>query len=386
MISLDSALAANPHGDARLRHREYAARAGRLTIVVYTPRIAPPPSTREAGSELTILPTNSRSRATFALDALRLAMQASKEAQPDLITTQDPFISGLVGWWLRGRLRAPLLVQNHSYFIDNPAWIAESPVRNRAFNGLGKFIICRADTYRTCNQQERETYLKLGGALERVFTFPLGTASEAFAVPVPPERLQALRERLGLQAHHKVVLWVGTPHKVKRVPLLLRVFQRVAQAEPDARLLLIGDMSRSADDLPTFIKQMGLRELVILPGVVQHDDLPAYYQLVQVCALTSIYEGLPRVLGEAGAAGLPVVAFDVVGVRDIVRSGETGTLVPDMDIEGMAQRILSLLNDPDLARHLGMKARGVALREYNVASNVEAVIAAWQKTIELGMH
>lgn len=389
MISLDTALATQPDGDARQRHREYAARAGRLTVVVYTPPSGNFVGTQHAVSlqqdaNLVILPTHSRSRFTFAWDAVQIALNAVQDAPPDMITTQDPFMAGLAGWWLRNRLHVPLLVQNHSYFIDNAAWLAEHPLRNRAFNALGKWLIRRTDTHRTCNQQERATYLALGGTEERVFTFPLSTASERFAEPIADDVLQALRAKLRLLPTHKVILWVGYPIKVKRLPLLLQVFQRVVRAEPEARLLLVGDLSRSPDDLAALLAQLGVQNQVITPGNVLHDDLPAYYQLAQVYAMTSLYEGIPRVLGEAGAAGLPLVGFDRVGVRDVIRDGVNGCLVPEGDIDGMAARLLTLLREPETARTLGTAAREIALRDYNAANNQEAVIAAWEKTVQLG--
>lgn len=381
MIANDPALTL-AESDARQRHLEYARRAGKLTIVTYTPR-----SLAAQGYEspaLRILPTNSASRYTFLWDALRLAAQAVRGQDVDLITTQEPFLTGLAGWWLRRKLRAPLLVQNHGYFIDNPAWIEENPLRNRVFNALAKFIIRRADSYRTCNQVERENYLKHGGTAERVFTFALGTASEKFATPIDKSALRERRQALGLLPEQRVVLWVGYPVKYKRVPLLLRVFQRVSAQLPAARLLLVGDMARSQDDLPQLVDQLGLTGRVILHGPAAHDDLPVYYQLADVYALTSVYEGLPRVLGEAAAAGLPLVGMACAGVSEVIRDGENGHLVADGDGEGMAQRIVELLADPGRAQAMGQRAREIALTEYSAAQNIESVLSSWTAAVQLG--
>ena len=191
MISLDSRLATQPESNSVQRHRDYAARAGSLTIVVYTPPGAGGP--REHSEHLTVIPTNSASRFTFVPDAIRIAGRVIQHAPPDLITTQDPFSTGLVGWLLRGRGDAPLLVQNHCYFIDNDAWLQEKPIKNHLFNTLGKFISERADIYRTVNAHERETYLARGGSDERVFTQPLGTVSADFTQP-SAEAIEAARE------------------------------------------------------------------------------------------------------------------------------------------------------------------------------------------------
>src|SRR5262249_39168129 len=128
MISVDTTLAIQPESDARRRHLAYARRAGRLSIIVYTPPGVGP--ALQPSPELTILPTNSASKLTFAIDALKQARIVLRTEKINLITTQDPFLTGLIGVWLRYRLRVPLLVQNHSYYFGNTAWIAEHPLRN----------------------------------------------------------------------------------------------------------------------------------------------------------------------------------------------------------------------------------------------------------------
>ncbi len=387
MISLDRSLATKPEGDAVQRHLEYAARAGKLTIVTYSPRLplrAGQDGTIHASPHLTIIPTNSRSRLTYALDVYRLAQRVEAV---DLITTQDPFITGLVGVWLRRRLRVPLLVQNHSHFFGNKAWLDERPLRYRLFTLLGKFVLRRADMYRTVNQRECEAYLAMGGSPERVAVLPVKTASEQFAQDAPWGQKLAKRKQLRLEPHHKIVLWVGRPVKTKRLPMLFQVFKRVAEQLPDARLMLVGDLSLSDDDLPALAAQLGITEKVIMAGLVAHDELPVYYWLSNVFAITSAYEGMPRVLGEAAAAGRPIVGMDgAAGVAEFIEDGVTGYKCADGDVEGMAARIVELLRDEALAARMGQSAQEQALEQYNAAHNAEAVVALWEKTVQMGMR
>jgi glycosyltransferase involved in cell wall biosynthesis len=387
MISLDTSLATSPDGDSAQRHLEYAARAGKLTIVTYTSRLPLREGQKgviRSSPQLTIIPTNSPGRLTYAVDAYRLGSQIRPV---DLITTQDPFVTGLVGVWLRRKLRAPLLVQNHSHYFGNPAWLNERPVRYRLFRLLGRWVLRRADMYRTVNQREREAYLAMGGAPERVAVLPVMTASEAFSAPVAARRRLALRERLGLRDDHQVILWVGRPIKTKRLPLLLQVFRRVAEQEPGAHLLLVGDMAQSPDDLPGLARRLGVAEKVVMAGPVARDELPVYYGLADVFAITSAYEGMPRVLGEAAAAGRAVVGMDgAAGVAEFIESGVNGCLCPDGDVECMASQILQLLRDQAFAARLGAAARDKALEHYNAARNAEAVVALWEKAVQMGMR
>lgn len=350
-------------------------------MIVYTPPGAG--DAIQGSPQLTILPSNSRHKLTFFVDAIHLARRVPNV---DLITTQEPFLTGLVGVWLRWRRQIPLLVQNHSYFFGNEAWLAEKPLRNRALSAIGGVVVKRADMYRTVNRRESDNYLAAGGDPQRVVALPLGTAAASFAAPVDTAGLAALREKLGFLPAHKVVLWVGYPVAFKRVPLLLKVFLCVAEAEPDARLLLVGDMAKSPDDLRALTHAEGIAERVIMPGAVLHDHLPLYYALGDIYVHSSAYEGVPRVLFEASAAGLPLVAMRAVGVDEVIEDGVNGYLVPDGDIDRMAARIVALLRDPSLAAKMGAAARKFAFERYDADRYAERWVGLWEQAVALGMR
>lgn len=382
MISLDTTLAAHPDGDARQRHRAYATRIGCLSIVVHTP--ADTSSVSLSTDGLSIYPTSSRHKLTFVFDAIREATHVARTQPIDLIVTQDPFATGLVGAWLRWRFGIPLLVQNHSYIFGNDAWLAEKPFRNRLLNTLGKWVVRQADMVRTVNRKEHDNYLAMGGSDSRVVALPLGTASRNFAQPVDTEALDDLRTRLGLLPTHKIVLWVGYPVGFKRIPMLFKVFRRVVEAVPEAHLVLIGDISRSPHDLPALAYVEGIDTHLVMHGPVSHDQLPLYYALGDVYVHTSAYEGVPRVLFEASAAGLPLVAMSAVGVDEVIEDGINGYLVPSDDIEVMAERVVSLLHDPTLARVLGAAARDRAFEHYDAERYADSWVGVWEKAIALG--
>lgn len=376
MISLDPTLA-QPDSEAFARHRAYAERAGRLTIIT---RVRTGDSRPITTGPLTVLPVVAPRMTDYLLTLLRQPPTPAEAV--DLIVTQDLFVSGWIGTRLRGRLPAPLLVQNHSYIFGNPAWIAEHPLRNRILLRLAGYVRAQADFYRTVNRAERDNFITAGGAPERVAALPLGTASRAFAAPAAPEIVKARRAELGLKDDDQVVLWVGYPVAFKRVPLLLDAFRRVQAVNPHARLVLIGDLARSPDDLPALAADLG--ERVILAGPRPHADLPAYYQLADLYVHTSSYEGVPRVLFEAGAAGLPLVGMRAVGVDEVIHDGETGCLVADGDAAAFAQRVIDLLGDPDQRRRLGAAARDYCLTHFDAETYPDRWVALWQRAIALG--
>ncbi|MBK8030047.1 MAG: glycosyltransferase [Chloroflexi bacterium] len=160
MLSLDTALATPSSRRFPSAALTYAARTGRLTIIVYTtPHVG---AAFQPSDHLTIIPTNSRHPVLFPLDAIRLARGVLRGGGVNLITTQEPLATGLVGLRLRLRYRVPLLVQNHSYFFGNQAWLDERPLRNRLLTAIGRVVVARADFYRTVNDKEKQNYLAAG--------------------------------------------------------------------------------------------------------------------------------------------------------------------------------------------------------------------------------
>jgi glycosyltransferase involved in cell wall biosynthesis len=101
------------------------------------------------------------------------------------------------------------------------------------------------------------------------------------------------------------------------------------------------------------------------------EDAPALYPAFDVVALSSLYEGLPYVLLEAMAWGVPVVATDVLGSRDVVADGETGFLARLDDPAAIADRLLRLLNDAALRARCGAAARQRVADEFSFAAFVD---------------
>jgi glycosyltransferase involved in cell wall biosynthesis len=380
MISFDPALA-NPEGEAWARHRAYAELAGRLTII--TPGHGEPAT----DGPLKVVPVAS-SRIGLPAAASAAGERAVRDSglPIDLIVTQDLFLTGLAGVQLRNRLHAPLLTQDHSLVLDNPDWLIERPMRNRALSLLARWVLGRSDFVRVVNQKAHESVLRRGFTAERVAALPLATASAAFAQRLPDDVLRQKRAALGLPEGAPVLLWVGYPVPFKRAPLLLVAFALAREEMPEARLLFVGDLARSKQDLPALARSMGSGDHVIFTGRVDHADLPVYYQLADLFVFPSAYEGFGRVLMEAAAAGLPLLASGRGGVREIVRNGETGVFLAEDESLGrqFAGEIVRLLRDPHLRAQYGAAARALALSEFNADDYPARWVAVWERAAALG--
>jgi glycosyltransferase involved in cell wall biosynthesis len=374
MISLDSSLLGDPHGNTVRRHMAYAERIGELVIVVYNPA-ALPKTVQRLSDHLTVYPTNTRPY-LFPWAAYRVAARVLRERPADIVTTQDPFATGLVGLLLKWRFRLPLDMQNHSSFINNTIWLNERPFRNRVLQTISRFVIRRADTHRVLTQGEKRHYLALGIPDERVTVLNTPTDVGLFAEPVPEAKITALRDKLALAPDAPVVLWVGMPVPFKNITLLLETFAEVHRTLPGARLVLVGDFSKRPD-----LVRLADPDSVQFAGRVSHDDLPPYYALADVYAHSSLYEGFGKVLVEALAAGTPVVATRADGPCEILRDGETG-LICDHTPPALSAAILALLRDPARARVMGAAGRADVLARFDYDRQLDAVAATFRRTLE----
>ena len=203
---------------------------------------------------------------------------------------------------------------------------------------------------------------------------------------MPDDTLRHRRAELGIPEGAPVILWVGYPVPFKRAPLLLVAFALAREEIPDARLLFVGDLARSKQDLPALAESMGSGDFVIFTGRVEHADLPIYYQIADLFVFPSAYEGFGRVLMEAAAAGLPLLASGRGGVTEIVRDGETGVFLPEDEHLGrqFADQIVRLLRDPDLRAQYGAAAQKLALTEFDADAYPARWVAVWERAAALG--
>jgi len=170
--------------------------------------------------------------------------------------------------------------------------------------------------------------------------------------------LVAKRRELGLEPGCPIIGMIA-PLKPQKAPLdYVRMAALVRERRPDARFLLVGDgVLRTA--VESEVGRLGLTGRVHLTG--WRRDIPEILRCLDLCVLTSLWEGLPRVYLEALASGVPVVGTRVDGAAEVIHDGVNGYLVEPGDIEGLAERVLSLLAHPDTAARMG--AQGQSLTE-----------------------
>ena len=172
----------------------------------------------------------------------------------------------------------------------------------------------------------------------------------------------AVRASLGITNGGPVVAMVAC-FKPQKAPLdFVKTARLVIDEHERVEFLLVGDgVLRS--NIKELAEQLKISDKVHLAG--WRKDVPEIMNSIEILVLTSLWEGLPRVLPQAMAAGVPVVASDVNGSREAIHDGVNGFVIEPHDIQGMARKILYLLKNPDVARSMGKKGTEM-VREFDI--------------------
>jgi glycosyltransferase involved in cell wall biosynthesis len=189
---------------------------------------------------------------------------------------------------------------------------------------------------------------------------------------------QSIRQSLELGAEF-VWLAVGRFEVEKDYPNMLRAFARVHEKEPNAVLVLVGRGSLRSET-EALVHDLGLAGRVRFLGV--RGDVPEVMSAADGYVMSSAWEGMPIVLLEAAAAGLPIVATAVGGNREVVCSEESGFLVPPRDPESLATAMLRLMELPESERRsMGLRGREHVRSHYGLGRVVEAWEAVYREVL-----
>ena len=186
------------------------------------------------------------------------------------------------------------------------------------------------------------------------------------ATVVPRATQPVSRAELASSTAAPIVLSIARLDAQKGISHLLDA----AAAVPHASFAIAGDGPDRAA-LEARVAALGIGDRVRFLG--HRRDVAALLAAADLFVLPSLYEGLPLAVLEAMIAGVPVVATAIGGTNEIVRDGETGTLVPPADPAALAAAITATLADRDRAARLASAARSIVEREYSVESTVAAV-------------
>jgi phosphatidyl-myo-inositol alpha-mannosyltransferase len=271
---------------------------------------------------------------------------------PDLVHAHEPLTLS-TSLYAVLRSPAPAVATFHAFAESSALYTAAAPFLRPVWKRLSARIAVSEAAARFVGKRFRGT----------LRVIPNGCDGQPFAEAQPLEGLPDGRR----------MVWVGRLDGQKGFPIAVRAFERLASEFSDLSFVIVGDgRDRQA------VSSLGVDACrrVVLAGSVSHRDLPGYVAGADVFVAPAVgQESFGIVLVEAMAAGVPVVASDIEGYREVVRPGVDGILTPPGDPLALADAVRQVLSDSALAGRLAesAKARAQRFRWEVVIEEIESV-------------
>lgn len=206
---------------------------------------------------------------------------------------------------------------------------------------------------------------------------------------IPTKKIAVINSGLEIDAYHKIdvniskkkeelqidsevtlVGMIGRLEPVKGPEYLIAAAKLVAENFPKVKFLIVGDGTLRGK-LEADCKKLMISDKCIFTG--WREDIPQILSILDILVLPSVNEAVGRILIEAGACGLPVIASNVGGVPGIVKDQETGILVPPKDPPSLAKAIINLLEDKEKRIKMGVAAKNWVDDKFKASKMVESI-------------
>jgi L-malate glycosyltransferase len=306
-----------------------------------------------------------------AVRQLRCFVRWLKSARIDILHTHDFYtnVFGMAGGAL-GRLPVRIASMRETAGMRSAS---QKQVQRVAYS-LAHHIVANSNAV-------REKLVAGGAGAEKVSVIYNGL--DLRRLNTTASRLESL-SALGLRAgeigpQRFVSIVANMRHEVKDYPMFLRSARQVKDAVPDAAFLLAGE-GELTDLLRGLAVELGIQDSTFFLG--RCENVAELLSISEICVLSSKAEGFSNSILEYMAAARPVVVTDVGGAREVVSEGETGYLVSSGDDAAMAERIISLLHDPEKARSMGNNGKRVVEEKFSCEAQLAQTESLYERLLE----
>lgn len=342
-----------------------------------------------AADNVFIYPTNSQSQWLYVFDAIKIGQEIIKNrwlkigSRPNefIISTQDPFECGLVGWRLKSKFGIPWQVQVHTNFFS-PYFKRES-LLNKVRVIMAKFLIPKADSIRVVSQQILNQMKK--NWQDKIANIPI----TVLPVLVDIEKIKKTPIRTNL--HHKyrqfnfIILMASRLSQEKNIGLAIEAMGEIIKKYPKTGLVIVGE-GPEKNNLKLKIQNLKLSDNVVIEN--WSNDLISYYKTADLFLLTSNYEGYPRTVIEALASACPVVMTDAGGAGEVIKNGYNGLVVPVGSQQALIEALMKIIADTSLRNKITAAAKDTINRQFTMSKEeyLQNYKKCWEKCFLAGLN
>jgi glycosyltransferase involved in cell wall biosynthesis len=316
------------------------------------------------------------------LASAREFMRICRQLQPDIVHTHNPKpgVYGRIGARMAG-VPAVVNTVHGLYAQSDDAW-----TKRVAVYGLERIAATCSDAELVQNPEDLPVLRKLRIPERKLHLLGNGVDLDRFDPTRHRDARAQVRQALGVADNEVVVGLVGRLVAEKGYREVFDAARRLHESHPQVRFVVAGPPDLDKADA---IGQAELDRAAAEAGVHflgMHREVERLYPAMDVYALASHREGFPRSAMEAAAMGLPIVATDIRGCRQVVDDGATGLLVPVRDATALSAAIGRLADDPELRRSMGEAARAKAVREFDDRQQVRITLEVYERLLRRARH
>ena len=349
-----------PMSRERFRMEAYGAQLDALHMVILTRHEHGFTEEVHQGN-VHLYPTNSRTRLMMLIDAYRVGKRILHTGKDMVVSTQDPFMLGFVGYLLSKYGGVRFQVQVHGDFFGSP-YSAKNCIHAYMRRILGGFLMKRAYRIRVVSERIKQS----------LHTFRLNDA-RVTVLPIRPELETFLATPHTVGEHNPFVfLALSRFAPEKNIPLIVKSFAAVHTKYPHTRLRLVGGGSEDTK-IRACIDRYGLTERVNVVSWTEHPEKEM--QDADVFLSASDHEAYGLTLVEALAVGLPIVTTDVGCVGDVVINDTHGIVVPVRDVVKFTHAMERMVTDSVLRTRCSRE--GISTAQVLASVSEEAYVRAW---------
>lgn len=312
---------------------EYGKKIGSLHIVVFT-HASHGHGQIKLSDEVTVYPTQSHSKLGYIFDAIRIGKKivtTEKFVRGDaVVTCQDPFEAGFVGWRIASAFRLPLHLQVHTDFLS-PYFQTSLLQKIRVM--LARFLLPKALGVRVVSKRIVSSLKQAG--------IKLSVEPQVLPIRISVPALDPQQQKKDLFSEFTfVTVMASRLEKEKRIEDALKAYQSIVSLYPRAGLVIAGDGSQMAS-LKQYAERLGITQSVRFLG--WSDTVSEVIASGDVFLSVSEYEGYGMSMIEAGMLGVPVVTTDVGIASDVLVNGKNSYICPVGDVPCITHALSELV-------------------------------------------
>ncbi|MEI6296031.1 MAG: glycosyltransferase [bacterium] len=359
--------------DANRRMKEYGTLANRLDIAVYNGNIF-------MGSEDDAYKVSSNvfayPRALWGLFSLfkirtwRLSFVLNHKI--DLVSPQDPFVFGFLGYAIARWLGVPLQLQVHTDLLS-PYFRKES-LKNRIYVFIAKYLLPRANGIRVVSNKIKESIVK---------EIKLKVEPEVLPIWINTETTKISQVKTDLRKKYpqfeNIILMASRITVEKNISMAIEVVGNIIKKFNKTGLIIVGEgplKKKFEEEVLNF----GLEKNVIFEP--WSDDLPSYYRTADIFLNTSNYEGYGRTIVEALAVGTPVITTDVGCAEEVIQNKKNGYIIPVNGKDELLDCLNEFIGDKKIKEEMKKAVKDIGLKLMSKNEYLDGYLKGWLDSLK----